>query len=141
MKREFILSLFLIGNVICFAQNIIKYEYDERGNVLSRKSEKAETVSQCSNKGYTARILTNPTKGPLKIEVKDKNGKVSCILGIILTNMITGLRYDDSQVYYDGEINFDMSDCPDGVYIATIYVDVNSRFPTIIQGLKIIKRR
>lgn len=140
MKRQFIILFFLIGNIVCFAQDVIKYEYDEKGNVLSRKIEKAEPDSQCTNGDYTAKIFPNPTNGPLKIEVWDKRGKVSCTLGFILTNIATGLRYDDALVYPWGEINFDMSNCPDGIYIADIVIDVNSYFPKGL-SLKIIKRK
>lgn len=140
MKRFFSL-LFLIGSTHCFAQNIIKYEYDDKGNVTSRKSEEVEPSSSTTNGKYTAKILTNPTTGPVKIEVSDKNGIVSCLIGLILVNVANGIRYDNGDVYSGGSIKFDMSDCPDGLYAVTLYVDVNSKFPQGLFDLKIVKKK
>ena len=141
--RRLLLLLFFLGASYseCYSQRVMSFGYDQSGNIVHRQYQTLENYLSSASSKYTAKLYSSPTTGYVRIVVEDEHGVVGLPCGVQVYRV--GSMYDESVVnqrYDNGEhISFDISDCPDGIYVVKISVDINNRYITDLPQIKIIK--
>lgn len=132
--------LFIAATSVTYAQRKIKIEYDAAGNVVQQYVY-LKTENVYLDRQYGIKVYPNLTTGPVKIKVYDGSTgtPVSCKIHLYVQH-IAGYAPVIDQTYTDGDIQIDLSSCPNGTYILYFIIFLNSQQPITNGQIKIIKQ-